>query len=231
MQIVFQFLLSQFQLVQTIVQYIFIGKLAIAPFIQNCAVFYQQQTGVGTYNRLQRNIIHLAEWVFRTGSVTPCFNFLIRRRGQCIKAITMFYAVIIDFIDQINIAVIRFLCPMSYQQESISFIRQHTIGYIFSRTQTYHGKVVNGRFIAFFLQYGTRFNKSPRAVRIIIQCEFLLPAVFFQDKTTFKNTRLRTFGYLHTRFYVHANLIGPEIQHRQILQAIKRECKDKQYGI
>ena len=56
MQIVFQFLLSQFQLVQTVVQYIFIGKLAIAPFIQNCAVFYQQQTGVGTYNRLQRNI-------------------------------------------------------------------------------------------------------------------------------------------------------------------------------
>ena len=54
MQIVFLFLLSQFQLVQTVVQYIFIGKLAIAPFIQNCAVFYQQQTGVGTYNRLQR---------------------------------------------------------------------------------------------------------------------------------------------------------------------------------
>ena len=41
------------EFIQTIVQYIFIGKLVIAPFIQDCTVFYQQQAGIGTDNRFQ----------------------------------------------------------------------------------------------------------------------------------------------------------------------------------
>mgnify|MGYP007121797965 CR=1 FL=1 len=102
-------------IIQTIVQYIFIGKLVIAPFIQDCTVFYQQQAGIGTDNRFQGNIIHLAERVFRTGSFTPHLNFFIRRGSQRIKTVAVLHTVIIDFIDKVDIAIVRFLYPVGYQ--------------------------------------------------------------------------------------------------------------------
>jgi len=71
-------LLTEFQILQFVSQYIFIRNVFITPFVQNRTVFYQHQSRIRANHRLQRNVIHLAERIFRTGLVLPQFYLLFR---------------------------------------------------------------------------------------------------------------------------------------------------------
>ena len=123
----------------------------------------------------------------------------------------MFHRIIIYFINQINITVIRFLNPVGNQQECISHIGQDIFRNIISCIQIHYGKIMDGRFIAFFLKYSTCIDKCPSTVRIVIQRKFFLFAILFQHKNTFIYTRFRSIGNRHPFRYILSNLIRPEV--------------------
>ena len=139
----------------------------------------------------------------------------------------MLHTVIVYFIDKVDVTVVRSFYPMGNQQKRISFIRQYAVRYIFPCIQTHHGKIMNGRFITFFLQYRTRFYKRPCTVRIVIQCKFLTLSSFFQNEPAFKHAWFSTFRNFHARLDIRSNSVRSEIKYRQILQAIEGQRKHK----
>ena len=84
---------------------------------------------------------------------------------------------------------------------------------------------MNRRLVSFFLQHRTCFNKRPCAIRVIIQCKFLLFSIFLQNELALKHTGFCSFGYFHAFFDILSDLVRTEIQNGQIVQAIERKHK------
>ena len=143
----------------------------------------------------------------------------------------MLYRVVIYLINQINVTVVRLFDTMCHQQEGISHIRQHVFRDIITRAHIHHGEVVDRRLVSFFFQNGTRIDKGPCAVRIIVQCKLFLFPILFQDKDTLIYTRFRSFGNTHAFHDILSDLVRTEVQHRQTVQTVKRQCKYKEYRV
>ena len=143
----------------------------------------------------------------------------------------MLYRIIIYFINQVDVTIVRFFDTMRHQQESIPHIRQHILGDIIARTQLHHGEIVNRRLVSFFFQNGTGIDKGPRTIRIILQRKLLLFAILFQNKDTLIYTRLRTVGDTHALHDILSDLVRTKIEDRQTIQTVERQCEYKEYRV
>ena len=146
-------------------------------------LFISSRPGLERIIVFRGNIIHLAERVFRTGSFTPHLNFFIRRGSQRIKTVAVLTMAIIDFIDKGRYCYRPLPLSGGLPIKRYILCRSVHCRLYLHPCRAYHGEIMNGWFIAFFLSKTVRvFDKSPCAVRIIIQCKLLLPAVFLQYK-------------------------------------------------
>ena len=64
----------------------------------------------------------------------------------------MLHRVIIDFINQVYITVIRFFNPVGDQQECVPHISQYIFRDVLSRIQFYHREIMNSRLVSFFFE-------------------------------------------------------------------------------
>ena len=123
----------------------------------------------------------------------------------------MLHRIVIYLINQINVTIIRLFNPMGNQQESISYICQYIVCYIFPRIQIYHREIVNSRFISFFLKDGTRIDKCPGTIRIVIQRKFFLLSVLLQDKNAFIYAWFGSFGHCHSFQDILSDLVRTKV--------------------
>ena len=143
----------------------------------------------------------------------------------------MLHRVIIDFINQVYITVIRFFNPVGDQQECVPHISQYIFRDVLSRIQFYHREIMNSRLVSFFFEYSACINKCPCAIRIILQCKFFLFSVLLQNKDTFIYTRFRSFRHRHSFQYILSYLVGTEVQYRQTVKTIERQRKHKKQRV
>ena len=123
----------------------------------------------------------------------------------------MLHRIVIYFINQINVTIIRLFNPMGNQQEGVSYIRQYIVCYIFARIQINHREIVNSRFISFFLQDCPCVDKCPGTIRIVIQRKFFLLSVLLQDKDAFIYAWFGSFGHCHSFQDILSDLVRAKV--------------------
>ncbi len=78
MYITSNLLLTKLNIFQFVSQDVFIRNVFITPFVQNRTILYQHQSRIRADHRLQCDVVHLAERIFRTGLILPQLYLLFR---------------------------------------------------------------------------------------------------------------------------------------------------------
>ena len=191
----------------------------MAPFANDDAVFQEQQSWIASYDGFERDRIGVAELIFGTGEVGPSADGIVTTGCETVEVIAVILTVFVQLVDGAKVAVAGFLKRWRNQQKRITGVAKNFFGNVLAIVHSLYDEIVNGWHIAFAGHHRLAVDECPCGVRIVFQCELLLLSVFLQDKCGLKLWRLLSFWYLHAFVYIGSDVIGPEVEDRQVVQA------------
>ena len=182
------------------------------PLHQDRTFLQQDQSRIGADDRFQKDIIGHKKRILGTGIIAPCSDSISGRTQAVLQG------VIVYVINLVETLIIRILQTGSDQKEKTFRVVQQLISHV-CVILIIDMKCGNGGNVSLFDQLGLWIHESPRTIigRGVLQRKFFLYAILLVNKRIRIFILGRTFRYRHQGRDIRTQLIGTEIQDRQMI--------------
>ena len=203
----------------------------MAPFLDDGAVFQQQQSRIAAYHGLQRCLVCDIEGIFCSRDVLPVPDGFLRTCREAEEGISMVVGVFVYLVDASEVAVIGKVEMWRDEQEGVALAVNHFLGDIFARLRILYAEVVDRGHVAFFCLHRLAVDEGPGRVWIIVYRKLLPLAVLLQNEGGIKLRLLGSLRNLHTLGDVGTDVIRAEVELRQIPQAPDAHHDGEEEGV
>mgnify|MGYP006877993708 FL=1 len=207
------------------------GQPVVAPLVDDHAVAQQQQPGVAPYDGLERCPVGDVERVFCASDVAPVGYGLVLACRQGDEAVVVVLRVFVDAVDLAEIGGVGQFEVGGHEDESVALVGQHLLREVIVGCGICDGEIVDGGLVALLHLHGLAVDEGPGGVGVVVERKLLAHAALLQDECCLKLRLLGSCGDLHSLADVGSDMVGAEVEGRQIPKAQGRGDEDEEQRV